>query len=65
MHDSQGTKQADFKLRDTCSHVEDGEKAVFITFAIICVLAWSLMAWWYTTGVDTTDKQVHRHLRFR
>ncbi len=46
MHDSQGTKQADFKLRDTCSHVEDGEKAAFITFAIICVLAWSLMAWW-------------------
>ena len=45
--------------------VEDGEKAAFITFAIICVLAWSLMAWWYTTGVDTTDKQVHRHLRFR
>ena len=34
MHDSQGTKQADFKLRDTCSHVEDGEKAAFITFAI-------------------------------
>ena len=65
MHDSQGTKPADFKLRDTCSHVEDGEKAAFITFAIICVLAWSLMAWWYTTGVDTTDKQVHRYLRFR
>ena len=65
MHDSQGTKQADFKLRDTCSHVEDGEKAAFITFAIICVLAWSLMAWWYTTGVDTTDKQAHRYLRFR
>jgi hypothetical protein len=60
MQDSQGTKQADFKLRDTCGHVEDGEKAALITFAVICLFAWSLMSWWYTTGVDSTDRQARR-----
>ena len=39
MENAQGTKQADFKLRDTCNHIEGGEKAALIIFSIICILA--------------------------
>ena len=39
MDNSQGTKQAEFKLRDTCNHIEGGEKAALIIFSIICILA--------------------------
>lgn len=56
MDGAQGTKQADFKLRDTCNHIEGGEKAALIIFSVICVLAWSLLTWWYVEGVDSTDR---------
>lgn len=56
MDNSRGTKQAEFKLRDTCNHIEGGEKAALIIFSIICVLAWSLMIWWYVDGVDSRER---------
>lgn len=56
MDNSQGTKQAEFKLRDTCNHIEGGEKAALIVFSVICILAWSLICWWYVDGVDSRER---------
>ena len=56
MDNSRGTKQAEFKLRDTCNHIEGGEKAALIVFSVICCLAWSLMIWWYVDGVDSRER---------
>ena len=56
MDNAQGTKQAEFKLRDTCNHIEGGEKAALIVFSVICLLAWSLITWWYVDGVDSRER---------
>lgn len=40
----------DFKLRDTCEQIDDGERAALIAFALTSLVVWALLAWWYTTG---------------
>jgi len=50
----EGTVQGELKYNDKCRHMEDAERAGLGAFALLSLVVWIVLGWWYLAGNEKT-----------